>query len=79
MVGLGGAKVRTARRYKHGIKRLNTLFPGRWGLILSTDAIVRTERWTQLREEAEEKRPLAMIPACRGTGLSTSQPTEFRA
>ena len=62
MVSLGHARVRSTNRYRHGIQRLNTLFPGRWGLICTMDAIVRTERWTALREEVEEDRPTIYDP-----------------
>ena len=31
MISLGQCRARTTQRYRHGIKRLNTLFPNSWG------------------------------------------------
>jgi len=58
MISLGAATPGSLSAYAAGIKTLLRLFPGKWSLIHSTDLIVRTERWTKLREEFERCPPL---------------------
>ena len=57
MVSLGSASVGSLRAYKDGIEQLVTLFPDRWPIIVTTDMIVRTERWSKMRETYDRQPP----------------------
>jgi len=53
MVSLGAARVGTLARYRNGVQQLVKLFPKMWGILQTTDVIVRSERWGRLREQVE--------------------------
>ena len=53
MISLGAARVGTLMKYKSGMLQLMRLFPKFWGVLHTSDIIVRTERWSKLREQLE--------------------------
>ena len=57
MVSLGHASRGALSRYVKGIERLTKLFPDRWDVILSTDLIIRSERWESIRENLARFQP----------------------
>jgi len=63
MISLGAASPGTLASYHDGIKVLLRIFPAKWGILLATDVVVRTERWTRLREQLERDRPAYYDPA----------------
>ena len=62
LVSLGEASVGTLTLYAAGISKLVKLYPSRWSVILTTDIVVRSERWTYLREMYERHRPAEFNP-----------------
>jgi len=57
MVTLGAATLGTMALYQAGIAKLMRLFPGRWPVLMTSDIIVRSERWGALRETFERPPP----------------------
>ena len=57
MVTLGAATPGTMQTYLAGMRTLLQYFPSRWGQLLSADMVIRTERWTRLREDFERAPP----------------------
>ena len=57
MVSLNEASPGTMAMYADGLRTLLSLFPSRWDALLATDIIVRTERWSRLREQFELSPP----------------------
>ena len=51
MVSLGSCTLGALHAYSAGIKELAQLFPSKWGVLLTTDLHMRTERWSALREK----------------------------
>ena len=62
MISFGAAAPGTLNTYASGMKALVRLFPARWPVIMATDIVVRTERWTRIREDAEITRPINFNP-----------------
>ena len=63
MVSLGAASVGALKAYADGLKDLATLFPSRWPILISTDLVVRTERWSSLKERFDRTPPPGYNPA----------------
>ena len=63
MVSLGAASVGALKAYADGLKDLATLFPSRWPILISTDLVVRTERWSALKERFDRSPPPGYSPA----------------
>jgi hypothetical protein len=57
MVTLGEASLGSLQLYYSGVVKLMRLFPDRWPVLLTTDVIVRSERWGALREAFERNPP----------------------
>jgi len=57
MVSLGLATLGSLRLYETGMIKLMRLFPDRWAVLLTTDVVVRSERWAAIRERFERDRP----------------------
>jgi len=53
MVSLGAARLGTLAKYRAGIVQLTRLFPRLWSVLHTSETIVRTERWSRLREQIE--------------------------
>ena len=53
MVSLGAARIGTLAKYRAGIVQLTRLFPRMWSVLHTSETIVRTERWSRLREQIE--------------------------
>jgi len=51
MVSLGAASPGNLNKYANGVRQLRSLFDNKWPLILTTDLVVRSERWGRLRED----------------------------
>jgi len=62
MISLGEATVGSLALYSAGMQKLIKLFPDRWDVLLTTDIVVRSEQWGQLREEFERFRPTEFNP-----------------
>ena len=62
MISLGAASPGTLAAYANGLRVLMRLFPGRWSVLVSTDVVVRTERWSRLRETFERTRDVSFDP-----------------
>jgi len=62
MISLGEASPGTMAMYSASLKTLLTLFPGKWDALLTTDILVRTERWGRLREIFETLAPQGYDP-----------------
>jgi len=63
MIGLDAASVGALRVYAAGLKELATLFPDKWPLLVTTDVIVRSERWTDLKEKCDQTHPAGYDPS----------------
>ena len=63
MLGLRGAGRGNLDLYSAGVDELHTLFPDKWNTLIVTDIIMRSERWSALRDEAERVRPAGYDPA----------------
>ena len=63
MVSLGAASLGALRAYADGIKELYTLFPSKWPVLVTTDLIVRSERWGSLRERFDRAAPAGYEPS----------------
>ena len=48
--------------YADGIKDLITFFPEKWPVIVTTDLVVRTERWAMLKEACDRAAPPGFDP-----------------
>jgi hypothetical protein len=57
MATLGEATIGSLQLYHAGVVKLMRLFPDRWPVLLTTDVIVRSERWGALREAFERNPP----------------------
>jgi len=57
MISLGAASPGALQAYLAGMRTLLRLFPARWGQIMAADLVVRSERWTRLREDFERLAP----------------------
>ena len=57
MVSLGAASLGALRAYADGIRDLALLFPNKWGIVVTTDLVVRAERWAHLRERCDRDPP----------------------
>jgi len=53
MISLNAARPGTLNAYLDGVKTLLRHFPGKWGSIVATDLLVRSERWLRIREDLE--------------------------
>ena len=54
MVSIDAASLGTLNRYRGGLVQLTKLFgPSMWPILVTTDVVVRTERWGRLREQIE--------------------------
>jgi len=62
MVSLGAATPGSLQTYLAGMRNLVRLFPTKWGHVSSTDLVVRSERWSRIREDAEVGRPAGFNP-----------------
>ena len=51
MISLGYASRGALGRYSKGIEKLTRLFPSSWDIILTSDLLVRSEKWQALREK----------------------------
>ena len=76
MVSLGAACLGYLNRYATGIHSLRQLFPNKWSLILTTDLVVRSERWGRLREDFTRAPPIQdtmlMLPGISSLVLAPS-------
>jgi len=63
MVSLQAASPGTLNAYLAGIRMLLRLFPARWGQIAAADLVVRSERWSRIREDFERAPPANFEPA----------------
>ena len=61
MVTLGAATLGTMNLYRAGIDKLHRLFPARWSVLVTTDVVVRSERWGSLRETFERYPPRGFV------------------
>ena len=59
---MGEASIGACSAYKKGIVLLNTLFVGRWPVLLAADLVVRAERWRDLKEDCDRQRPDGYFP-----------------
>ena len=64
MVSLTAASPGNLNRYASGIRTLRGLFPSKWSLILTTDLVIRSERWGRIREECARSPPAGFDPSC---------------
>ena len=62
MVSLGAAKLGAMMKYRAGLVQLTRLFPRFWGVLQTTDILVRTERWSKLREQLETFAAMGAAP-----------------
>ena len=62
MVSLGAASLGALRAYSDGLQELATLFPGKWPVLVTTDLIVRSERWGSLKERFDRAPPVGYDP-----------------
>jgi len=58
MITLGAAAPGTLQSYLAGVRRLLALFPSRWPAIAGAELLVRSERWSRIREELEATAPV---------------------
>jgi len=72
MISLRAARVGTLNRYKAGVLQLTRLFPRMWGILQTTDVIVRTERWSRLREQVESAKSMG-----GATGMDPTMPWDI--
>ena len=63
MVALNAASVGALKAYADGLKELATLFPDKWPILVTTDVIVRSERWTDLKERCDRSPPDGYDPS----------------
>ena len=59
MISLSHADQGALGRYQKGIEKLSRLFPHNWDIVLSTDLLVRSERWQALREKYSRHLPMS--------------------
>ena len=57
MIGLNAASVGALKAYSDGLKELATLFPSKWPILVTTDLIVRSERWASIKERCDRSPP----------------------
>ena len=57
MVTLGACTPGALQHYLMGIRALTRLFPSKWSQISAADLVVRSERWTRIREDMERFPP----------------------
>ena len=62
MISLGEASVGSVQLYAAGISKLLKLLPKRWDVLLTTDMVVRSERWGHIREQYERYGPAEYNP-----------------
>jgi len=58
MISLGAARIGTLKKHRSGLVSLMRLFPRMWHVLQTTDIIVRTERWSRIREILESQRAM---------------------
>jgi len=63
MVSLGAAKIGTLNKYRAGVVQLTRLFPKMWAVLQTTEVVVRSERWSRLREQIEGMIAMGAAPA----------------
>ena len=57
MIALNAASVGALKSYSDGMKELATLFPDKWPILVTTDVIVRSERWSSIKERCDRTPP----------------------
>ena len=62
MVSLGAAKIGTLNKFRSGMVQLARIFPRHWPVLLTTDTVLRTERWGRLREQVEDMAQMGATP-----------------
>ena len=63
MISVGAATAGSLNLYAAGLRTLLRLFPGKWPILLTTDLIVRSERWGRIRELMERAPPPGYDPS----------------
>ena len=63
MVSLGAASIGALKTYSDALKELVTFFPNKWPVIVTTDLVVRTERWARMKERCDRLPPAGYDPA----------------
>ena len=58
MIALNAASVGALKTYADGLKELATLFPDKWAVLVTTDVIVRSERWSSIKERCDRDPPV---------------------
>jgi len=62
LVSLGAARLGTCMRYRAGMTQLMKLFPRHWGVLQTTDIVLRSERWGRIREHLESYLTMGVSP-----------------